>query len=78
MKDAEMEILDSEMKPHVNLLESVNFEFTEDETPYLEVDFELKNMFRMNDIIHIDLELDLGKYVPMGDETKYELLAVVD
>jgi hypothetical protein len=38
LKDVELEVLDSEMKPNVNLLEN-HFEFTEDEKPYLEVDF---------------------------------------
>jgi hypothetical protein len=78
MKDIEMEVLDSEMIPYVNLLESGNFEFTEDEKPCLEVDFEMKKTLRMNDSIEIDLELNLAKYVPMGDETKYQLFALVD
>ena len=45
MDDVELDVIDQEMRPHENLLESTDFEYDEDSSSKLEVDREFKKLF---------------------------------
>ena len=45
MDDVELDILDQELTPHKNLLESAGFDYVEDSSSKLEIDREFKKLF---------------------------------